>query len=41
MASPDYNGGSPVKLDYKCTSEGIVIQVPYLKYWDMIVFENE
>ncbi len=39
VASPDYQGGAPVEVAFREVALGIVIDVPYLKYWTMIVVE--
>jgi dextranase len=45
LASPDLNGGKPIKLNYKATKDGngtkLQIDVPELQYWDMVYVEKE
>lgn len=41
LATPDLYGGSPIPLPFKKDGEAIDIEVPNLKYWDMIVIEYE
>lgn len=38
-ASPDFNNGIPVEMDFTQSEEGISFKVPGLKYWTMIVVE--
>lgn len=39
MASPDYQGGVPVALDFVQEGNNVKIVLPYLKYWTMLVLE--
>lgn len=39
FASPDYNLGSPVEIQFQNINNEISFTLPYLKYWDMIVVE--
>lgn len=39
MASPDSNLGVPSELDFDQDSGRITVEVPSLKYWDMLVIE--
>jgi dextranase len=36
LASPDTNGGSSQKLEFKTVKDGITVKVPTLSYWSMI-----
>ncbi|WP_438432399.1 glycoside hydrolase family 66 protein [Gorillibacterium sp. sgz500922] len=40
-ASPDAWGGSPVELDFKQENGKLTFTLPSLKYWDMIVLDDE
>lgn len=39
-ASPDFLGGAPQELDFTQGDGYVTINVPYLKYWTMIVLEQ-
>lgn len=39
MASPDLNHGVPCTVDFEQNSSGVTLEVPCLKYWNMIVLE--
>jgi dextranase len=39
MASPDIAGGSPRNLEFLKQGDKISIEIPSLKYWNMIVVE--
>ena len=41
MASPDVNGGAVRDLPFEKTATGIRITIPSIKYWDMIVLEQD
>ncbi len=40
LASPDFNEGLPINLDFKKEGNYISIILPKLEYWDMIVLEK-
>ena len=39
MASPDDNYGIPRTLDFEQDESGVIIELPSLKYWNMVVLE--
>lgn len=39
FASPDINGGASQQLEFTQSGNKITLQVPYLKYWSMLVLE--
>lgn len=39
FASPDVNGGSSVELDFTQNGNEVIVEIPYLKYWSMLVLE--
>jgi dextranase len=41
IASPDLNFGLPQSVNFSSLPDGVEIDVPYLKYWDMIVVEYQ
>ncbi len=41
LASPDYLHGSPVSIDFKQKDDITSINIPTLKYWDMLIVEYE
>ena len=41
MASPDRNGGVPQELEFVQSGNDIVVTVPSLKYWTMVVIEQD
>ncbi|MCG2715363.1 MAG: glycoside hydrolase family 66 protein [Candidatus Marinimicrobia bacterium] len=41
MASPDYLHGSPVSIDFKQKDDITSLNIPTLKYWDMLIVEYE
>ncbi len=41
MASPDINGGMPQELDFVQNGDNVVLTVPSLKYWTMLVIEQD
>ena len=38
-ASPDFNGGAPIELDFVNNGTSVTVKVPQLKYWTMLVLE--
>lgn len=38
-ASPDFNGGAPMELEFVNQGTSVKVKVPSLKYWTMIVME--
>ncbi len=41
MASPDIDGGAVRELPFENTATGVRITIPSIKYWDMIVLEQD
>ena len=41
MASPDINGGAVRELAFEQTASGISVTLPSIKYWDMLVLEQD
>ncbi len=41
MASPDLNFGLPQSVSFNSLPDGVEMDVPHLKYWDMIVVEYQ
>ena len=39
FASPDMNGGASVELEFTQAGNEITVEMPYLKYWSMLVLE--
>lgn len=39
MASPDYHGGAFQPIPYASVEGGVLLELPFLKYWDMVVIE--
>ena len=39
MASPDYNNGLPVSIEFKQSVSDVNFNIPYLKYWTVVVIE--
>lgn len=39
VASPDWNKGLPMKLEFEQEDDEVQVKVPKIKYWDMLVFE--
>ena len=39
FASPDLNGGASVELDFTQNGNQLKVEMPYLKYWSMLVLE--
>lgn len=39
MASPDFNHGIPCNIDFEQDGARVTIELPSLKYWDMVVLE--
>lgn len=39
VASPDFNEGAPVELDFVVEGTSVKVKVPSLKYWTMLVVE--
>ncbi|NJW54254.1 hypothetical protein HC175_15185 [Salinimicrobium sp. CDJ15-91] len=39
FASPDVNGGASQELEFTQSGNQITLEVPYLKYWSMLVLE--
>ncbi|NOX88217.1 MAG: T9SS type A sorting domain-containing protein [Calditrichaeota bacterium] len=37
FASPDFNGGSVRNIDFRRSGDSVLFEIPYLKYWDMVV----
>lgn len=37
LASPDINEGSMILLQFEIVNNNIIIDIPFLKYWDMVV----
>ncbi|WP_052158673.1 glycoside hydrolase family 66 protein [Halobacillus sp. BBL2006] len=40
-ASPDWNNGVPIELEFTQSNDKVQFTIPYIKYWDMVVFEYE
>ena len=38
-ASPDFNEGAPIELDFIDNGSTVTVEVPHLKYWTMLVVE--
>ncbi|MGD9487219.1 MAG: glycoside hydrolase family 66 protein [Calditrichaceae bacterium] len=41
LATPDFNGGNPENLLFSQKNDTVYFEIPYLKYWDMLVAEYD
>ncbi len=41
FASPDYNKGAPQNIEFTQEDGNVSFNLPYLEYWDMIVFDYD